>query len=177
MLIFSTEFFHGFSYTCSSDYSVYDGRCTYTHLLHATHMFLHIARAQSHLQIFMRVHIHAWLKVMKKVFVACVSSLSISLSPFSCLARLCRSCTLTSTSRTCPSSCRTFPCQKRRTRATPHMHRGVLAAWPSQMQTHPTHNTTHHTTHARNTHTHNTRTTHTAQRPQQPQPQQPQQPP
>ena len=23
------------SYTCSSDYSVYDGRCTYTHLLHA----------------------------------------------------------------------------------------------------------------------------------------------
>ena len=39
-----------------------------------THIFLHIACAQSHLYIFMRVHIHAWLKVMKKVFVACVSS-------------------------------------------------------------------------------------------------------
>ena len=42
-------------------------QCTYTHLLHA-HFFLYI---------FMRVHIHAWLKVMKKVFVACVSSLFI----------------------------------------------------------------------------------------------------
>ena len=58
----------GVSYTCSSDYSVYDGGCTYTHLLHA-----HFSVAQfvcAHPHIFMRVHVHAWLKFMKKVFVA-----------------------------------------------------------------------------------------------------------
>ena len=39
--IFLTELFN-VSYTCSSDYSVYDGFCTYTHLLHA-HFSAHSA--------------------------------------------------------------------------------------------------------------------------------------
>ena len=50
---FSTFFFKRVSYTCSSDYSMYDG---FVHTLtRCTHNFLHIARAQSHLHIFMRV--------------------------------------------------------------------------------------------------------------------------
>ena len=72
----------------------------------------------------MRVRIHAWIKVRKRVFVACVSSLSISSFPFSCPIRLCRSCTprhhvpvhlFAELSRF----------KKRRTRATPHMQRGI----------------------------------------------------
>ena len=87
-----------------------------------------MARAQSHVHIFMRVHTHAWLKsCQKKVFVACVSRLSISPSPFSCVTRLCCSCTLTPTSLSSPSPSRTFPSYQRKTCATPHMHREV---WP-----------------------------------------------
>ena len=78
------------SYTCSSDFSAYDGECTYTHLLHAH--FLHIARAQLHLHIFVRVtHTHG-SRVPKRFF-AHVSHLSISLFPVSCLTHLC--CCLT----------------------------------------------------------------------------------
>ena len=40
-------------------------------LICCTHIFLHIARALSHLHIFMRVHLHAWLKCLQKKFVAC----------------------------------------------------------------------------------------------------------
>ena len=46
----------------------------------ATHIFMHIARAQSHSHIFMRVHVHAWLKSCQKgVCCMCVFDLSISL--------------------------------------------------------------------------------------------------
>ena len=53
--------------------------CTHNHL---SHIFLHMARAQSHSHIFMCVHIHAWLKCLKRS-IARVSYLSISSSPFS----------------------------------------------------------------------------------------------
>ena len=114
--VLSTVFFRKVfrtSYTCSSNYSVYDGgvhtlTCrTYISLLHS--VFAHI---------FMRVHTHAWLKVHEKgVCRMCVFDLSISPSLFSCLAYPCCSCTVTSrpllttTSLTPTStwSCRTFP--------------------------------------------------------------------
>ena len=51
----------------------------YIHPLVCTHIFLHIARAQSHFHIFMRVHIHAWLKVMKKG-VCCMWVISLHLA-------------------------------------------------------------------------------------------------
>ena len=66
------------SYTCSSDYSVYDGWCTYTHLLHA-----HLSVAQfvcAHPHIFMRVLIHAWLKCLWKGVCTCVVSLHLACS-------------------------------------------------------------------------------------------------
>ena len=62
-----------------SSYFVCDGRCTHTHLLLA-----HFLRTSRSLHIFMRVT-HAWLKVMKNVFVACACRLSWFLS---CFARL-----------------------------------------------------------------------------------------
>ena len=90
-------------------------------------------------QIFLPVyfaHLHACYihagSVCKKVF-AHVSCLSISTSLFSRFTLPCCSCTVTSrpipttTSLTTPStsSCRTFPSWKRRTCATPHLHREV----------------------------------------------------
>ena len=106
MLIFPDSFFT-VSYTWSSDCSVYDGRSTYTAPVARTFFC-------AHPHIFMRVHIHAWLKCLKR-FIACVSHLSISPSPFSCLIHPCCSLTVTSrplpttTSQTIPStrSCRT----------------------------------------------------------------------
>ena len=68
--------------------------CVHT-LTCCTHIFLHIARAQSSSHIFMRVHIHAWLKRANKVF-AHVSFLSISPSPFLCPTHPSCSCTVTS---------------------------------------------------------------------------------
>ena len=106
-------------YTNSSDYSVYDGGvhtltcCTHIFLLHT--LFAHI-------RTFSCVCTHAWLKFMKKVFVARVSLFSISSSPFSCFTRLCRSC---------PQSCRIFSYSKRRKCAVPHMHREV---WLDQVR-------------------------------------------
>ena len=83
MFFFLTEFLvRGFkvSNTCSSDYSVYDGECTYTHPLHA-----HFSVAQfvcAHPHIFIRVtHTHG-SSVCKKVFA------SISPSPVACLTHL-----------------------------------------------------------------------------------------
>ena len=67
---FSRQFFLRVSYTCSSNYSVYDGWCTNTHLLHA-----HFSVAQ------FVTHTHG-SSVCKRVF-AYVSFLSISRSPFS----------------------------------------------------------------------------------------------
>ena len=132
MLIFSQQsfFWQSFrvSYTCSSNYSVYDGECTHTHLSHA-HVSAHSALTAyfAHLHA---CHIRAWLKGVEKVF-AHVSSLFMSLSPFSWFTYPC--CSLTVTSRPLPtttsltptstSSCRTFPSWKRRTCATPHLHR------------------------------------------------------
>ena len=82
-----------------------------------THIFLRTARSQRTSHIFMRVTYTHGSSVMKKVFVARVSFLSISLSPFSCLTHPCCFRTVTSrplpttTSLTIPStcSCRTFP--------------------------------------------------------------------
>ena len=81
-LVLSTEFFRYFfcrvSYTCSGNYSVYDGGCTYTHLMHA---FFCPQRVHKHSRACSSVYIHAWLKFMRKVFVAWESFLS-SRSPF-----------------------------------------------------------------------------------------------
>ena len=54
-----------------------------------TYMLLHITRAHFCLRIVAHLHAchtHAWLKVMKKVIVACACRLSPS--PFSCFTRL-----------------------------------------------------------------------------------------
>ena len=83
---------------CSSNNSVYDGRCTYTHLSHAH--FLRTARSLRGSHIFMRVTYTHGSCVCKKVF-AHVSFLSISPSPFSCLTHLC--CSRTVTSRPLPT--------------------------------------------------------------------------
>ena len=86
----STEFFR-VSYTCSSDYSVYDGVCTYTHLLHA-----HFSVAQFALRtstLLMRVTYTHGSSVCKKVFVTWVSLFSPSrllpsyVSPIFCCLR------------------------------------------------------------------------------------------
>ena len=45
-----------------------------------THIFLHIARAQSHSHMFMRVHIHAWLKCLQKGVCMCVIFLYLMFS-------------------------------------------------------------------------------------------------
>ena len=132
-----TEFFR-VSYTCSGDCSVCDGRCTYTHLLHAH--FSAESAYTSH--IFMRVTYTHGSSVCKKVF-AHVSYLSISPSPFSCFTRLCCSCTVTS--ETTPDYDFTddpihmilpyFPVLKAQdTRHSAPAWRS-LATWPSQMQT------------------------------------------
>ena len=121
MLIFPDSFCT-VSYTWSSDCSVYDGRST----------CMHAQFFCAHPHIFMRVHIHAWLKCLKR-FIACASHLSISPSPFSCLIHPCCSLTVTSrplpttTSQTIPStrSCRMYVSWTRRTCAIPHMHREV----------------------------------------------------
>ena len=66
----------------------------YTHFCCRTHIFLHCV---AHIYTSSCVHIHAWLECLKK-FVACMSCLSISPSPFSCFT--CHPCCLlTVTSR------------------------------------------------------------------------------
>ena len=60
MLFFLSDRFLKVSYTCSSDYSVYDGGCAYTHLSHAhfsAHSTCTVTFARFH-----ACHIHAWLK-------------------------------------------------------------------------------------------------------------------
>ena len=108
---FSTEFFPTdflkVSYTCSSNYSVYDGVCTHTHLSHAH--FLRTTRSLHNSHIFMRVtYTHG--SSLPRRFFAQVSHLSTLFSPVSCLTHLCCSCTVTSrplptmTSLTIPST-------------------------------------------------------------------------
>ena len=68
-----------------------------------THIFLLIARAQSHLHMFMRVHKHAWFELkscQKGVRCTCITPLHLAFS-ISCFTCLCCSCTPTST---CPFS-------------------------------------------------------------------------
>ena len=73
--IFHDRVFLGVSYTCSRNYSVYYGG---EHTLACrTHIFLHVARSQSHSHIFMRVTYTHGSSVCKKVF-AHVSFLSPS---------------------------------------------------------------------------------------------------
>ena len=71
------------SYTCSSDYSVYDGVCVHT-LTCRTHIFLRTACVLRPSHNFMRVHIHAWLKGAKKVLWTCVTSLDLAFSRLIC---------------------------------------------------------------------------------------------
>ena len=66
------------SYTCRSDYSVYAGRCTYTHLTHA-HFSAHSACTITFAH-FHACHTHAWLKGAKKVRCTCVTSLHLAFS-------------------------------------------------------------------------------------------------
>ena len=70
MLIFSRQNFldkvFWVSYTCCSDYSVYDGRCTYTHLLHAHFSGAHTLCA--YFTLLMRVTYTHGSGVRKKVF-------------------------------------------------------------------------------------------------------------
>ena len=84
VLIFSRQSFLGVSYTCSCDCSVYDGRkrCTYTHLLHA-HFSAHGACTVTfaYFSCVSHTRMAQAQVVVKKVFVARVSYLSILLSP------------------------------------------------------------------------------------------------
>ena len=111
----SDEFFSSskVSHSRWSSYFVCDCRCTHTHMLLAH--FLRTARSLRTSHIFMRVT-HAWLKVMKKMFVACACRLSLDFSHVSPVS-VCCFCTVTSrpTSPTHPStrSGRTSPAQKR----------------------------------------------------------------
>ena len=112
-----------------SSYFVCDGRCAHTHMLHAHFLRTQLSLRTSH--IFMRVT-HAWLKVMKKMFVACACRLSLDFSHVSPVP-VCSSCTVTSrpTSPTHPStrSCRTFPAQRRGSSAL-RTRTSSLATWP-----------------------------------------------
>ena len=78
-------------------------------LLHA-HFSAHSARSHI-LHIFIRVHIHAWLKLKScQKGVCCTSIIRLHLAfSISCFTSLCCSCTSTSTSPCSPPSCRTFP--------------------------------------------------------------------
>ena len=99
--------------TCNSAFlSVLVLSCDCIHTLTCyTHIFLHIARAQSHLHTSHACHTHAWLKLkscQKGVCCTCIIPLHLAFS-ISCFTHLCCSCTSTSTSPFSPQSCRTFP--------------------------------------------------------------------
>ena len=128
---FFRQIFRG-SYTCSSDYNMYDGG-VYIHSAVARTFFC-TKRVHNHIcTLLMRVTYTHGSSVCKKVCCMHMSLISISPSPFSCLTHPCWSRTVTSrllpatTSLTIPStrSCSTYLSQKRRTHATPHEHRGV----------------------------------------------------
>ena len=129
--LFSIEFFC-VSYTCSSKYSVYDGWCAYTHLLHA-----HFSVAQfvcAHPHFFMRVthtHTHGSSVCKKGV----VSFLFISPSPFLCFTRLCCSCTPTLTSPSCPHVLAVLTCPISAGHAHLRTRTRSLAVWPSPTST------------------------------------------
>ena len=91
-----------------------------------THIFLHTARSLRTSAHFHACHTQAWLKVMKKVFVACACLHTHDPFFFFVLAFLSLG-TSRPTSPTHPSvrSCRTFPTQKRGSSALPHQRRAV----------------------------------------------------
>ena len=111
---------------------VCDGWCTRTHLLHAH--FLHTARSLRTSAHFHACHTHAWLKVMKKVFVACACLHSHD--PF-----FCPCCSFTwhfETNRT-DTPVRTilpnFLDPKARVKRTSARATSSLATWPSPFST------------------------------------------
>ena len=85
------------SYTCSSDYSVYDGECTYTHLLHA-HLSAHSACTVTFAHLHACAHTRMAQVMSKRLLHVCVIPLH---PPLSCLTRLC--CSLTVISRSIPT--------------------------------------------------------------------------
>ena len=145
---FSRQSFFRVSYTCSSNYSVYDGRCTHT-LTCRTHIFL--LHSASHCvlpHIFMHVHIHAWLKSQvseKKVF-ACVSLISPSRFLLSHDSPVFLAVPDTVTSRPNPTTTSLltptstmilpyFPVLKAQDTRNSAPASRSLATWPNQMQT------------------------------------------
>ena len=99
------RFFQGFVHMWRRLQCVRQVGCTYIHLLHA-HFFC-AQRAHCVLRTSSCV-LHARMaQGCQKV--RCMSSFSISPFPFLCVTRLCCSCTSTSTSRSCPYFCPTFP--------------------------------------------------------------------
>ena len=94
--VFSSGFFFFFSgfRTDGAATSVCTTGCVHT-LTCRTHIFLRTAHSQRISHIFMRVHIHAWLRVMKKVGCMCVIPLHLAFS-VPCFTHLCCSCTVTS---------------------------------------------------------------------------------
>ena len=76
---FSRQVLLRVSYTCSNNYSVYDGVCTHTHLSHAHNSGAHtLCTYFSHLHAY---HTHSCLRCLKR-FIAHLSYLTISHSPF-----------------------------------------------------------------------------------------------
>ena len=136
---FSRQSFFRVSYTCSSNYSVYDE--VYTHSPVARTFFCCTVFVCAQPHIFMRVTYTHGSSAWKGSLHMC-RFLSISPSPFSWFTYPCCSCTVTSkpipttTSLTPTStwSCRTFPTWKRRSSALrPRM--SCLATWPSSFLT------------------------------------------
>ena len=116
--VYLTEFFR-VSYTCSSDYSVYDG--VYIHSLVARTFFCCTVCLRTSAHLHACAHTRMAQVSAKKVF-AYVSFLSISPSPFSCLTHLLLSPYDSLSLSTFPSthSCRTYLSSKRRACAPPH---------------------------------------------------------
>ena len=138
---FSNRFFLvEISYTCSGNYSVYDGE-VYIHSPVARTFFCCTVCLRTFAHLHACAHTRMAQVSVKRLFVAWVSLFSISPSSLSCLTRLC--CSRTVTSRSIPTMTSLtihmflpyFPVLKAQdTRHSAHASRS-LATWPSQMQT------------------------------------------
>ena len=122
------------SYTCSSNYSVYDGRCTYTHLLHV-HFSAHSACTVTFAHFSCVSHTRMAQGHEKFVCCMCVISLHLAFSLLMfhpSLLFLHTHLDITFLSVFLPN----FPVLKAQDmRNSAHASRR-LATWPSQMQTH-----------------------------------------
>ena len=98
---FFLDSFFWVSYTCSSNYSVYDGVVVYVHSLVSRTFSAQSALTPYFAHFSCVSHTRMAQSVCRKVF-ACVSLLSISPSPFSCFTRLCCSFSSTLTSHFSP---------------------------------------------------------------------------